>query len=44
MGLRETNWHQGVIWKRVVIEDKAKATHEAVSYIVAHFLWYPCPY
>ena len=41
MGLRETNWHQAVMWKRVGIEDKAKATHEGVSYVVGHPLWYP---
>lgn len=34
MGLRETNWHQEVIWKRVGIEDKA--THEGGSYMVGH--------
>lgn len=34
MGLREANWHQEVIWKRVGIEDKA--THEGVSYMVGH--------
>lgn len=41
IGLRGTNWHQEVIWKSVGREEQAKATHDALFYMVVHLL--PCP-